>query len=151
VSNTTKHFDLSGETDVADLIVLINELRTAGKRPVVTVEYGETKRTAKQNRSLHQWFTQVAEGLNDAGLDQRLILSESIPIEWSGREVKERMWKPLQKVVIGEESTANASTTDYTPVYDRLARYLAQTFGYRVPDWPCQESQRREFEERKSA
>jgi len=95
------------------------------------------KRTPRQNKALHKYFTLLAESLNDAGYDLRRFfeLRPKIDIPWSLDLVKKHLWAPLQKVVIDKERTSDADTTDYTKVYETLNRFTTQEFGIHVP-WP---------------
>lgn len=93
------------------------------------------QRTDRQNRAVHQFFKMVAKALNDGGIDQRIFLKESIPIDWDGKDIKKRVWKPLQDAILGQDSTADCDTKDYTKVYEYLNRHLANKYGIHVP-WP---------------
>ncbi len=93
----------------------------------------EKQRTQQQNSSLHLFYTQLAEALNDAGLDMRKTLKPSIDIPWDSRTIKEYLWRPIQKAQIGKESTASLSTQDINKIYNTLNRHLGETFGIYVP------------------
>jgi len=43
----------------------------------------DEKRTGHQNDTLHLYFTQLAEALNDAGFDLRKTIKEGIDIPWT--------------------------------------------------------------------
>jgi len=61
---------------------------TAGKKP----------KTKSQRDSFHLWCGLLAEELNDAGLDQRVVLAamkEGFEIPWQKLIVKENLWKPV--------------------------------------------------------
>jgi hypothetical protein len=135
----TMHTGIESAECVNQVSEKLLEMLKNGQRPVVTIEYGAKRRTLTQNRALHQFFTMLAEGLNDCGLDMRKVLKPHIDIPWTGKSVKEYLWRPVQEVMLDEESTAKVSTKDYTPVYQTLARHLATKHGFRVPDWPSRE------------
>lgn len=139
--STTKHFPVSERADIETVSKFLAEMLLSGRRPVATVEYAKKIRTLTQNRSLHLFLTQLAEGLNDAGLDMRVVLKPEVDIPWNKDTCKEYLWRPLQKVIAGEESTADCSTVDYTPIYDVLDRHMGQKHGFRIPDWPCIDTQ----------
>ena len=90
------------------------------------------KRTLKQNRAMHQYFENLSVVLNDAGLDQRKLLKETIDIPWNKDSVKEHLWKPIQKVVMGSESTTKLNRAEVSDVYDVLQRHLAERHGILV-------------------
>lgn len=98
-------------------------------------------RTARQNNALHLYCSQLADELNERGLDMRKVLKPEIDIPWNKDSVKEHLWKPVQQVVIGKDSTANADTVDYTHVYDVVNRHLGNKFGVSV-HWPCLEGRK---------
>lgn len=154
MSTTIKHFDASTEADDMKILELIREKRKAGLRPMVSVEYGKRHRTPKQNNSIHKFFDLMAQGFNDAGLDKRVVFAamrEGVEIPWDGTSFKKDIWKPIQGAVLGFDKTSDANTTDYTPVYEALARWCAERFGYRIPDWPSRDSQLNESLGRKAA
>ncbi len=96
---------------------------------------GRVKRTDAQNRALHKWLELVSEALNDAGLDVRHTLREEIEIPWNKDLAKEHLWRPVQKAVLGKESTTEPERSEYTQVYDVLNRHLGEKLGIHVP-WP---------------
>jgi hypothetical protein len=139
-ASTVRHFQIATAEDVEALSQFLTEMLTAGRRPLATIEYARKTRTVRQNASLHKFLELLAESLNDAGLDMRIVLKPEVDIPWTKDSAKEFLWRPLQKALLGEASTAKASTVDYTPVYDVLARHMAEKHGLRVPDWPSEES-----------
>src|SRR3990167_3370994 len=70
----------------AELIKFLNELS-----PI-------QQRTPQQNKGLHLFFTQLAEALNLAGLEMKVVLKGDTQIWWTLETVKEYLWRPLQKV-----------------------------------------------------
>lgn len=87
------------------------------------------QRTLRQNRALHKMFTQIAEQLNDSGLDMRRTLKEDVDIPWTPETVKEFMWRPVQKAQLGKESTTELTTKDIDDVFETLNRYLGEKHG----------------------
>ena len=86
-------------------------------------------RTAAQNRALHLWFQKVADELNAAGLDMRIVLKEDIQIDWTKKNIKEYLWRPIQEAYIKEHSTTKLTTKDIDKIYDFLSRHLGEKFG----------------------
>jgi len=94
------------------------------------------QRTKKQNNSLHLWLSQLAKMLNDAGLDMKKTLKAETEIPWTMISAKEHLWKPIQQIVIGKESTAEAQRKDYNEIYAVLSRHFSEKHGIQVPEWP---------------
>lgn len=89
-------------------------------------------RTQQQNRALHLYFTMLAEALNDSGLDMRKVLKPGVEIPWTGRSVKEFLWRPVQTAQLGKDSTTELTTGEIDLIFDTLNRHLAK-FGVHVP------------------
>lgn len=94
------------------------------------------------------FFGQLAAALNDAGLDMRKTLKQSVEIPWSGDRVKEFLWRPIQRAVVEKTSTTELDTRDPSEVYEILNRHLAQKFGIHVPfpSWETLAEERRDPE-----
>jgi hypothetical protein len=90
-------------------------------------------RTNKQNSALHLFLRKLADALNDAGLDMKAVLKPEVEIPWSDSAAKEYLWKPVQKAMLGKESTKELETDEVSKVYDTLNRHLASKFGVSVP------------------
>lgn len=91
------------------------------------------QRTNKQNDSLHLYFRQLAEDLNDSGLDQRTVLKPSVEIPWTEQAVKKQLWAPIQKAMIGEQSTTELNTKQVSEVYEVLNRHISTKWGVHTP------------------
>ncbi len=83
-------------------------------------------RTLQQNRALHKFCTEVANTLNEAGLDIRTTLKPDFEIDWSPLLVKELLWKQTQKIVLGKESTTQMTTKEVNEIYEVINRFLAK-------------------------
>lgn len=99
----------------------------------------EKQRTLKQNRALHLMFTQLAEELNDAGLDMRKTLKPGVEIPWEGKTIKEYLWRPIMKAQLGKESTTELNTKDIDKVFETIVRHLGEKFGIEL-QFPSVES-----------
>lgn len=93
------------------------------------------KRSNTQNASLHLFFRLLAEELNDAGLDQRTVLKESVQIPWTETAIKEQIWRPIQQAVTGKASSTDLSRAEVGDIYEVLNRHLGSKFGVFV-EWP---------------
>ena len=98
------------------------------------------KRTTLQNRSLHLFCQQLADALNDAGLDMKKTLKQDIEIPWTMENVKNHLWRPIQEAMTDKESTTALDSSEPSQVYEVLNRHLGEKFKIHVP-WPCEESQ----------
>jgi hypothetical protein len=89
----------------------------------------QVKRTATQNRALHLWFELLAEELNRAGLDMRLVLKPEVSIPWNKQTVKDYLWRPIQKAQLGKKSTTELTTAEIDKVFDTITLHLGEKFG----------------------
>lgn len=99
------------------------------------------KRSKLQNSSLHKWCRMCAEVLNDAGFDMRKTLRQDADIPWTEYSFKEFIWRPVQQVMTGEESTTQPSRSEYPKISETVVRHIAQRVGVNLPPWPCRDSQ----------
>ena len=93
---------------------------------------GGKTRTSTQNNALHVYCRLLSEKLNESGLDMKKVIKQEVDIPWSTSLVKEYLWKPVQTVVTGDESTAKVASEDYHKVYSVLSRHLSEKFGVHV-------------------
>jgi len=91
-------------------------------------------RTQQQNKALHKYCELLAEALNDAGFDQKVVLSyRTVDVPWDKDRVKLNLWQDLQKAMFGKKHTSELSTGEVNEVYEVLDRWTAQHFGIHVP------------------
>lgn len=93
------------------------------------------KRTLQQNKALHKYCSMLAETLNDAGLEMRVILKPETEIPWTTESVKNHLWRPIQEIMLDKESTTEMETVDINEIYLVLSRHLSEKFGINV-EWP---------------
>lgn len=93
----------------------------------------DNKRTDRQNRALHLYFTMLTEALNDAGYDMRRTLKQDIDISWTPDNIKNYLWRPIQEAKLNKTSTTELNTKDIDSVYDELNRHLGEKLGVHVP------------------
>jgi hypothetical protein len=98
----------------------------------------EKRRTIQQNKSLYLYLTELALAMNGAGLDMRAVLKPTVDIPWNKDMALEFLWRPIQKAMQLEESTADLSTTDVQAVYSVLDRHISEKFGVHI-EWPSEE------------
>ena len=85
--------------------------------------------TSQQRKALELYFRQLAETLNDAGLDQRKVLKPSIDIPWDQKSVKNQLWRQIQRAKTGKISTTELEPKEIDDIYEILSRHLAEKFG----------------------
>lgn len=86
-------------------------------------------RTEKQNNALHLYFRMIAEALNDAGLDMKVVLKPEVDIPWTEDSVKKFLWKPIQEIYLTKKSTTELNTEEINKVYEILTRHIGEKFG----------------------
>lgn len=91
------------------------------------------KRTIRQNKALHLFFRLLADEFNEHGLDQRKVLKETIDIPWTEKAVKEQIWKPIQKALLGIESTTDLERQEVDKVWDVINKNIGEKFGLYIP------------------
>jgi len=95
----------------------------------------ESKRTSQQNKSMHLYFSMLAEELNNSGLEMKKVLKPEIDIPWTTESVKNHLWRPIQKVMMDKESTTELDTVNPSDVYRVLDRHISEKFGIHI-EWP---------------
>lgn len=96
----------------------------------------KAQRTGRQNRAMHLYFRLLANELNAGGYNVQLVLKEKMDIDWTPALVKEVLWRPAQKVILGKRSTTElGKSEDIDKVYDHLTRHLGEKYGVFV-EWP---------------
>ena len=89
----------------------------------------DKKRTLKQNNAIHLYCTLLASAFNDSGQDMRTVLKPSVSIPWTPENVKEFLWKPIQKALLHKDSTTELDRVEVNKVYEILSTHLAEKFG----------------------
>ena len=138
---TDSEIILNSEADMEILISWLKGLISQEKTFRIKA-YDTTKRTNRQNNSLHKWCELTAEALNAAGLDMKKTLKQDAEIPWNKELVKEFIWRPVMKAVAGVDSTMDMDTVDPTPILEVITRHLASTHGFHAPAWPSMERPR---------
>ena len=111
----------------AELIKFLNELS-----PI-------QQRTPQQNKGLHLFFTQLAEALNLAGLEMKVVLKGDTQIWWTLETVKEYLWRPLQKVMFQKESTTELEKqVEIDKIHEQLMHLLGEKHGVEFIPFPVE-------------
>jgi len=91
------------------------------------------KRTEQQNKALHKYFELLADDLNNAGLDMKVVLKPEVDIPWTKETIKEYIWKPVQKAMLLKESTTELTTSEISKVYDVINRLISEKYELHTP------------------
>ncbi len=100
-----------------------------------------TQRTDPQNRSLHKWATLMADDLNDAGMDQRVVMEQfkdGFDVPWTMEAVK-HVFRTVAKAMYDVDSTAELTTKQMQSVYEVVDARLSEITGIRH-EWPSEDS-----------
>lgn len=107
---------------------------------IIIVERLAKKRTLKQNRALHKWFTQIAELFNEKGIDMRKIFEvcKKIDIPVTMESIKE-IWRYVQKIALNKESTTELTTKEMCYIQEIFIKGLS-ILGCPLPPFPSMET-----------
>jgi hypothetical protein len=91
-------------------------------------------RTSAQNRALHAYLTDLANALNESGVDQKMFIDHlkgwEIPITM---EFLKMVWKMKQEKMFLTKSTTEMKTDQVTQVYESINKFTSQEFGVAEP------------------
>ncbi len=78
-------------------------------------------------KGLRIYFDIIAEALNDAGHDMRVILKpKAVQVWWDKDLIKNFLWRPVQKKQVHKISTKELLTWEIDEVYDTVNRHLGK-------------------------
>lgn len=129
---------VNSDKSLEEVISLLRQTYAEYKYLDIEIKVKGKARTNKQNAALHKYFTMLSDALNSAGYDMKRTIKAEVDIPWTPDLVKEYMWRPIQRAVIGEQSTTRAKTKDYPLIYETLNRHTAGKLGISVP-WPSKD------------
>ena len=136
------HIDLNGMSAIQLLHFLTPFIELAGFKWVIIDEDGEKtlkiyqdekQRTLTQNSALHKLFELWATALNDAGYPVQVVIQKTPDIQFTKYNVKELLWRPIQKSSLGKESSTALTTKEIDVVYDEVNKFLAENFNIHEP------------------
>tara|TARA_R110000850_G_scaffold269167_3_gene401040 strand:- start:5192 stop:5596 length:405 start_codon:yes stop_codon:yes gene_type:complete len=96
------------------------------------------QRSLTQNAALHLYCTHVSDMLNDGGKDFRAMIKQGVDVPWTPELVKDYMWRPIQKLVTGHDSSVKPERHQYGEIYDVLNRHLSDKHDLFIP-WPSKD------------
>lgn len=97
------------------------------------VERIEKTRTSQQNRALHLYFAQLAEALNDAGMDMRAVIRTNVEIPWTPLSIKEYLWRPVQNKSLHKKSTTELTIGEIDKIYEVVNKVVGERTGVHIP------------------
>jgi len=87
-------------------------------------------RTNKQNAALHKYLGDLANALEESGIDQKMFIDKlkgwTIPIT---PEFLKEIWKIKQEKMFMHESTTKLTTSEINRIYDVINKFTSQEFG----------------------
>lgn len=94
----------------------------------------------QQQKSLHLFCRLLADELNGAGLDMKVVLKPSIDISWTKDNIKEYIWKPIMYSLYQKKSTTKLlKKSEIDGVWKEISRHLADKLGFTCPPFPSEE------------
>lgn len=90
-------------------------------------------RTEKQQAAIEVYCRELAKALNESGYDMRNFpWKEGATVPWTQASVKDRLWRPIQEVMLDKKSTTKLDRAQVNQVYEVLARNMAERCGVSV-------------------
>lgn len=120
-----KRYTLTIDTE-ANIEDIKNKFKFDFKTKIISIDVIKKKRTNQQNRSLYLFFRLLSEALNEAGFDMKAIIKNNVDIEWTPLSIKQYLWKPLQKAMLGSDSTTKLKTGDIDLIFDNLNKIILE-------------------------
>lgn len=118
----------------------------AWRKTIQVTEEPKSPRTGQQNNALHLFCKMLADALNDAGKDMRIVLKPEYNIPWDTESVKTHIWKPIMKARFGKDSTTQLKKTgEIDEVHKIIMREIREKHGIEYIPFPVDTG--RQFEE----
>ncbi len=96
-----------------------------------TVEVKKTakQRTSAQNRTIHKWFSYIADSFNNCGQSLNINGMEISPW-WNADLIKELVFRPVMLQMVGKKSTAKCTVGELTEAIEAVAMGLESIGHY---------------------
>ena len=93
------------------------------------------QRTELQNRALHLYLTQVATELDRNGHTLQDVVKKITKVEIvpTMHNIKEVVWREIQKAQLGKDSTTFLTKHEINEVYEVMNKWLGAYFQIHVP------------------
>ena len=105
---------------------------------VVPANGPKRPKTDAQRNAFHVWLRLLAEELNAAGPDQRVVfeqMREGVERPWTLETCKDNLWRPLQQAMVKKAFTEELKINEHDEIYSVLHRWLVSK-GFPCPPWP---------------
>ena len=85
-------------------------------------------RTTTQNKSLHLFFTFIAEELNELGIEYQYtgISGKTFELRYTADLVKEYVWRPIQIALFQKQSTTKLTTKEMNDIIDVITKFFGE-------------------------
>lgn len=95
---------------------------------LVEVKKRSKTRTIAQNDALHLYFEFIANALNEIGQEFCYDGFKGVKIStmYTPFLIKELMWRPIQMVLFGKESTTELTTKEMNEIIDVITKFFAE-------------------------
>ncbi len=93
------------------------------------------QRTELQNNAIHLYFEWVAQELQNGGYTMQDVCKAITRVEITPTKenVKEIIWREIQKALYGKKSTTELTKHEVDKVYEVMSRFLAREFEIDLP------------------
>ncbi len=89
-------------------------------------EPAEKKRTLNQNRAIHLYLRLLADEMNKQGVTLQQVVKaiQRAEIRPTEHNLKEVVWREMQKALFGKESTTELTTAEVDKVYEMVNAFV---------------------------
>ncbi len=87
----------------------------------------ETKRTKKQNKSIHLFCRKLADEFNGKGYYMQIVLKPTYELRWDMKAIKEHLFKPVSKMLFHVDGTTQLNTIEVKKVHEQLMMMLMES------------------------
>lgn len=100
-----------------------------------TSDSSQQQRTLAQNASIHLYLTQVATELEREGHTLQDIVQKITKVEITPtmHNLKEVVWREIQKAQLGKESTTFLTKHEVDKIYETMNKWLGTYFEIHIP------------------
>lgn len=104
-------------------------------KTVKVEDYDVKTRTGKQNNSIHKYLSLMAEALDREGHTMQDVVKaiKRAEIRPTMLALKEIVWKPLQNILLGKESTTKLEKSEVDKVYEPVNAFFGREFHIHIP------------------
>lgn len=120
-----REFEIIIELNTASQAEAKQIIKAAFKN-IVSIKCLEKRRTSRQNRSCHLWFSMLADELNAKHFDMRALIRKDIEMPWTAYAIKEYLFRPLLREMFGKKSTTQITTNEMNDIFDIITKVIAE-------------------------